>query len=269
MLRSGTRNSSANISQECPARPYSRIATAAAAAPSVRSRRRTARSLLVRGCSDSDSITIVSDGSTVHGGNHRGAREPDVDTGADQRAQVGEGCVGWNAGPDPVRARAWLLPPRHLHVWPLVLPDVDLSRSRDLLVLVLQHLLPLREPACSARDCEEHREHVDREAHRLVDDARIEIDVRIEPARDEVVVLEGDALELHCEVGQRGLPGGVGHLVARLLQAAGTRRAVLVPPVPDARHADLARLHALAVRADVLPVTVLVQHAHHLLARAA
>src|SRR5690606_184655 len=153
MLRSGTRDSSANISQECPARPYSRITTAAAAAPSVRSRRRTARSLLVRGCSDSDSITIVSDGSTVHGGNHRGAREPDVDTGADQRAQVGEGCVGWNAGPDPVRARAWLLAPRHLPVWPLVLPDVDRSRSRELLVLLLQHLLQRRGPVCSARGC--------------------------------------------------------------------------------------------------------------------
>src|SRR5690606_11499519 len=260
MLRSGTRNSSANISQECPARPYSRITTAAAAAPSVRSRRRTARSLLVRGCSDSDSITIVSDGSTVHGGNHRGAREPDVDTGADQRAQVGEGCVGWNAGPDPVRARAWLLPPRHLHVWPLVLPDVDLSRSHDLLVLILQHLLPLREPACSARDCEEHREHVDREAHRLVDDARIEIDVRVEPARDEVVGLEGDAFELRCEVEQWRLAGDLEHIVGYLLQDAGTRIVVLVHAVPEAHQPELSRLHSLDVLVDVLPVTDLVQH---------
>jgi len=38
----------------------------------------------------------------------------------------------------------------------------------DLLFGIEQHLLPLRDPAGGPRDGEEHREHVDREAHRLI-----------------------------------------------------------------------------------------------------
>src|SRR4051794_8467863 len=61
---------------------------------------------------------------------------------------------------------------------PLVLRDViahdvarvDLPRTRDLLIGVHQHLLPLREPADDARDREEYREHLGREPHRLVDE---------------------------------------------------------------------------------------------------
>src|SRR3954463_9527649 len=81
--------------------------------------------------------------------------------------------------------------------------EVDLPRAGDLLVLVEQHLLPLREPARGARDGEQDREHVDREPHGLVDQARVEIDVRIELPLDEVLVLEGDALELQRDVEER------------------------------------------------------------------
>src|SRR5689334_424322 len=60
----------------------------------------------------------------------------------------------------------------------------DLTRARDLLIGVGQHLLPLGEPADDARDGEEDREHLHGEPHRLVDQAGVEVDVRIELALD-------------------------------------------------------------------------------------
>ena len=55
---------------------------------------------------------------------------------------------------------------------------IELARTADLLARILDHLLPLRDPADRAGDREQHREHRGREAHRLERDARIEVDVR-------------------------------------------------------------------------------------------
>src|SRR5206468_11068412 len=60
--------------------------------------------------------------------------------------------------------------------------------------------LPLRDPAGQPAECEQHGEVVGGIAHRLVDEPGIEVDVRIELPRDEVVVLERDLLELECDL---------------------------------------------------------------------
>src|SRR5262249_55053145 len=72
---------------------------------------------------------------------------------------------------------------------------VDLPRPRDFLLRIDEHFLPLGDPSGRARNGEEHGEELDREAHRLVNQSRVEVDVRIELAGDEVLVLEGDALQ--------------------------------------------------------------------------
>src|SRR4051812_46299315 len=61
----------------------------------------------------------------------------------------------------------------HRHVLALGGAGVDLARARDLLLRILEHLLPLRQPTRRARDGEQHREHVEREADRLIDEARV------------------------------------------------------------------------------------------------
>src|SRR6478672_4781825 len=73
-------------------------------------------------------------------------------------------------------------------VRPFLRSDVDLPGTRDLLLLVEQHLLPLRQPAGHAADGEQNGEEVGREGHRTVDEAGVEVDVRIELSRGEVVV---------------------------------------------------------------------------------
>src|SRR5690349_18162564 len=72
------------------------------------------------------------------------------------------------------------LPLLFRHVVALLGPDVDLPRAGDLLIGIREHLLPLGDPPRRPRNREEHREHVDREADRLIDQPRIEIDVRVE-----------------------------------------------------------------------------------------
>src|SRR5437867_1588457 len=103
------------------------------------------------------------------------------------------------------------------HVGPLGGAPIDLPRAGDLLVLVLQHLVPLGQPAGGARDREQHREHVHREPHGLVDQPGVEVDVGVELALDEVLVLEGDALQLEGDVEQRVAAGDLEHLLGHLL----------------------------------------------------
>src|SRR5579862_4767887 len=46
-------------------------------------------------------------------------------------------------------------------------PGIKLTRAANLLVGILDHLIPLRDPADGAGDREQHGEHRGREAHRL------------------------------------------------------------------------------------------------------
>src|ERR1700759_2154320 len=91
---------------------------------------------------------------------------------------------------------ARLFPPRDRDVIAPCLAGVELTRTADLLLRVLDHFLPLRDPADGARDREQHSEHRGGEAHRLERDARIEVDVRVELLLDEVLVVQRDLLEL-------------------------------------------------------------------------
>src|SRR5262245_54646525 len=143
-------------------------------------------------------------------------------------------------------------------------PLEELARTPDLVLGIADHLVPLRDPADRAGEREERREHADRNAERLVDDAGIEIDVRIELALDEVFVLERDLLELQREpeetvVLQVEL---LQHLVADTLNDLRARIVVLVHPVAEAEQhrVIVAILHALDVLADVVGVANALQH---------
>src|SRR5439155_6840422 len=103
----------------------------------------------------------------------------------------------WSGSPLRLRAVA------DRHVVAGALAGVDLARPLDLLLRVVDHLQPLRDPTAGPGDREQHREHADRHAERLVDQARVEIDVRVQLALDEVVVLERDLLQLQRDVEQR------------------------------------------------------------------
>src|SRR5208282_1328178 len=126
-----------------------------------------------------------------------------------------------------------------------LLADIDLARPRDRLLGVAHHLRPLRHPARGPRNREQHREHRHRESHRLVDDTRIKVDVRIELVGDEVLVFERDMLQLDRDVDQRVLSCNFEHFVGELLQNLGAWVVVLVDAMPKAHQAALAVLNPL------------------------
>src|SRR5262245_40931558 len=95
-----------------------------------------------------------------------------------------------------------LLALRHRHEIAPLRSLEELPWAPDLLVGVADQLVPLRDPAHGAGEREDRREHRDRDAERLVDDARVEIDVGIELALDEVVVLQRYLLQRHCQLEQ-------------------------------------------------------------------
>ena len=101
-------------------------------------------------------------------------------------------------------------------VLPLGGAGVDLPRPADLRLGVLVAFFPVRDPAGEPADREEHGEHVRREAHGPVDEARVEVDVRIELPLDEELVGQRDLLELERDVEQRVLgPELVQHALGR------------------------------------------------------
>src|SRR5206468_2014710 len=88
------------------------------------------------------------------------------------------------------------------HVAALHRAGIDLPGTADSKVRVAAHFEPVRDPSRHATDGEHDREHVLGDAEGLVDDAGVEVDVRVELATHEVVVLERDLLELHADLEQ-------------------------------------------------------------------
>src|SRR3954469_17935554 len=155
------------------------------------------------------------------------------------------------------------------HVLAVALALVDLARAGDLRVRVVEHLHPLRDPARRARDREDHREHVGRDLQRLVDQARVVVDVRVELAVGEVLVVERLLLELGGDLELRVLPGDLEHLVDMLLDDPRARVVVLVDAVAEAHQALVAVLHALEEVRDVVLGLDAVEHPQHGLVGAA
>src|ERR1035441_9119997 len=90
---------------------------------------------------------------------------------------------------------------------PRRLAGVDLPRTGDLLLGVGDQFLPLGQPPGSAGDGEQDGEDLRFESHSLIHDAGVEVDVGIELALDEVVVLKGDALQFQGDI-QLGIAAG-------------------------------------------------------------
>src|SRR6185312_4401598 len=105
----------------------------------------------------------------------------------------------------------------------------DLTGAADPKVRIAAHFEPMRDPTRHATDGEHDGEHVLGDAECLVDDAGVEVDVRVELAAHEVVVLERDLLELHADLEQLARYSDlVEHVATGLLEDRGARVVALV-----------------------------------------
>jgi hypothetical protein len=95
--------------------------------------------------------------------------------------------VAFGVGPK-ARCRSGSAADPDRHEAALSLADVDLSGPADLGVRIVDHFAPVPDPAGEPTDGEEHGEHAEREADRLVDDPGVEVHVGVKPTLDEVVI---------------------------------------------------------------------------------
>src|SRR5213082_3629464 len=86
-----------------------------------------------------------------------------------------------------------------------IVSEVNLPGPGDFMLGIQKHLFPLRNPTRSPRNREQHREHGHWEAHRLINEAGIEIHVGVEFALHEIIIFQGDALALQGDFEERVL----------------------------------------------------------------
>src|SRR3546814_17713896 len=137
---------------------------------------------------------------------------------------------------------------------------VELARP-DYLLLLLQQLDPVGQPAGGSGDREEHSEHLGGESTGLVDESGVGVDVRVEPPRREVLVGERGLLALERDVEQRVLAGDGEDLVSRLLDDLRPGVVALVDAVAEALEQALALLHRLDERRYLVDRADLLEHA--------
>mmetsp|Transcript_1482 Transcript_1482/g.5242 ORF Transcript_1482/g.5242 Transcript_1482/m.5242 type:complete len:298 (-) Transcript_1482:394-1287(-) len=141
--------------------------------------------------------------------------------------------------------------------------SVDLARAKYARTLVLHLLLPVREPSCGAGDGEEDREHVGREAHCLVDEARVEVHVGEELARGKVLVRQRLSLQLRRHFHELVAAQQLEHLLAEFADDLGARVVGLVEAVTEAHEAAAFRLDVLEELRHIVGTADLGQHPQH------
>src|SRR3954454_23162807 len=153
------------------------------------------------------------------------------------------------------------------HVGTLGVAGIALAGPANLLLRVLDHLAPLRNPANGSRQGEYGGEHRGRDAHGLEDDARIEVDVGEQLALGEVLVVESDPLELEGDrqFGVVFLAKQFEYLVSAFLEYACPGIVILVHAMAEPHEAGMAVLvlRLLDKLRDPADAADLAQHLDH------
>src|SRR5579872_55977 len=155
------------------------------------------------------------------------------------------------------------------HKVPLPMPCVDLTRASDLLLRILHQLFPLGQPTSRPRNRKQHREHLRPEAHSLIHDPRVEVDVWIQLALHEIVVFQRDPLQFQSDVEFRIATRHFKYLLRTPADDFGPRIVILVNTVSEAHELEVAVLHALDVGGNVVFRPNLVEHSQDFLVRSA
>ena len=116
---------------------------------------------------------------------------------------------------------------------PVPVAEKNLPGTSDFLLSILQKLVPLSQPAWRPPNGEEDRIHGNREAHSLINEARLEVHIGIQFALHEVLVLKRNLLQFHgqFELGIRARH--FKYLVSDLTNDLGPRIVVLIHPVTE------------------------------------
>src|SRR5690606_365034 len=100
------------------------------------------------------------------------------------------------------------------------------------------------------------------QTHCLVYDARVEIDIGVKAARDEVVVFQRHALQLQGDVQQWVALCDFEHLVSDLFHQSRTRIVIFIDTMPKTHEAEFALFHALDIPWDILYIANFGEHTY-------
>src|SRR5437879_12815327 len=144
-----------------------------------------------------------------------------------------------------------------------VVAEIDVAGPRDLLLRVEAHLFPLGDPPGSARNREQHGEHGHWEAHRLINEAGVEVHVGIELALDEVIILEGDAFALQSNFEQGILAHKLEHFISDVLDDAGARIIIFVNAMTESHELHFTGFDKLNVFGNIMNTATYQQRIHY------
>ena len=143
------------------------------------------------------------------------------------------------------------------------MPGVVLPGPHNLVLGVIEELIPMSQPSDSSRNHEKHGEHVSGESHSLVDDSTVEIDVRVQLPLNEVGVTQSNSLQLYCNLNQLLLSSNLEHLLRDLLHNLSPRVVVLVDSMSESVKQSLLVLHIFNELWDIGLLPNLLQHSQH------
>ena len=151
----------------------------------------------------------------------------------------------------------------HVHELSALVTLVDLARADDLVLWVLDELIPMGQPARKAGQGEHNREHLGGDSKCFVNHTRIEVDVGVELAFDEILVLKGDALKLHSDVNHRLAANNRENIIGKFTDKSSSWVEILVDSVTESHENLLASLDVFDELWDCVHGTNLVEHAKH------
>ncbi len=93
-----------------------------------------------------------------------------------------------------IQIEAVILAFRRVHKVSLPIACIVLPRAVDVVFRVVEELDPVGDPAHHARNGEQDGVHVGGETHCSVDQSRIEVNIRIKLAGDEILIFQGNLL---------------------------------------------------------------------------
>lgn len=140
---------------------------------------------------------------------------------------------------------------------------VVLPRTHNLVLRIVQELVPVSQPPHHPRDHEEHWEHVSRESHRAVNDTAVEVHVRVKLTLDEVGIGKGNTLQLHCDFDQLFLSSDLEHLLSDTLDDLGSGIVVFVDTMTESVEQAFLVLDVLDELRDVGFLADRLQHPQH------
>jgi hypothetical protein len=147
---------------------------------------------------------------------------------------------------------------------PSLVARENLARLGSFLFRFLQHLLPLRQPSHCLGNAKQHREHIRFKPNRLVNDARVRTDDRVQLAFNEAFVFQRALFELQGGVDSVVPSRDLKDLIGRSLNDPSTGAVILADPMAEPQQPYLPGLHAVNLWRDVLLTANLVEHLQHL-----